>query len=67
LLFTVGNPINVTRYVAEHPDDDIPQLMNGLRHELTEELKKVILWIPDDETYDAILELCSFIRLAVDK
>ena len=58
LLFTVGNPINVTRYVAEHPDDDIPQLMNGLRHELTEELKKIILWIPDDETYDAILELC---------
>lgn len=57
LLFTVGNPINVTRYVEEHLDD-VPQLMNGLRHELTEELKKVILWIPDDETYEPLLELC---------
>jgi len=58
LLFTVGDPINVTQYVAEHADDDVPLLMNGLRDELTEALKKVILWIPDDASYDAVLELC---------
>ena len=58
LLVSVGDPINVTHYVAEHQNYDVPQLMNGLRDELTEALKKVILWIPDDTSYDAILELC---------
>jgi len=58
LLFSVGEPINVTQYVAAHADDDVPLLMNGLRDELVEALKKVILWIPDDASYDAVLELC---------
>jgi len=57
LLVQIGEPINVTQFVEQHPEFNITQQINELREELSCELKKVILQIPDDENYDATLEL----------
>jgi len=57
LLVQIGEPINVTQFVKENPEFNLPQQITGLRDELTEQLKKVILQIPDDENYNATLEL----------
>lgn len=58
LLVNIGKPINVTQFIAGHPDLTLPQIYNELRDMLTEALQGQILWIPDDEMYDATLESC---------
>jgi len=59
LLVQIGEPINVTQFVKEHPELSIPQQINSLRNTLTDRLKKVILYIPDDANYNAILALAQ--------
>ena len=57
LLLQIGDPINVTQFIKEHPELNTPQQINELREYLSGELKKVILHIADDANYDATLEL----------
>ncbi|MDR2409483.1 MAG: 1-acyl-sn-glycerol-3-phosphate acyltransferase [Bacteroidales bacterium] len=57
LLLQIGNPINITQFVKEHSNMTVPEQMNILRDDLTQRLKQVILHIPDDENYEAALEL----------
>jgi 1-acyl-sn-glycerol-3-phosphate acyltransferase len=57
LLLQIGTPINVTQFVKEHPDKNAPEQINILKDDLAERLKGMILHIPDDENYGAILEL----------
>ena len=57
LLVQIGEPINVTQFVREHPELTVNQQINALRDELTDRIKQVMLQIPDDENYDATLEL----------
>lgn len=52
LTVTVGEPINVTAFAKEHPELDYPQLLMALREELTLRIRKLILWVPDDEHYE---------------
>lgn len=52
LTVTVGEPINVTAFAKEHPELDYPQLLMALREELTLRMRKLILWVPDDEHYE---------------
>jgi len=59
LLVQIGEPINVTKFVSETPELNAPQQINALRDELTEQLQKVMLQIPDDENYNATLELAE--------
>jgi 1-acyl-sn-glycerol-3-phosphate acyltransferase len=59
LLVQVGDPINVTQFVAENPDMAFPVVMNHLKDMLYEALKELILYIPDDKNYPAVWELCS--------
>jgi len=59
LLLQIGDPINVTRHVADHPDREQPVIMNDLKEKLQETMKDLILHIPDDVHYDATLELCN--------
>ncbi len=59
LLFQIGQPINVTAFVNANPTKEQPVLMNDLKEKLQEDLKKLILYIPDDVHYDATLELCN--------
>jgi len=57
LLVQMGEPINVTQFVKNHPEQNVTQQINELREELAEKLKEVILQIPDDANYNATLEL----------
>ena len=59
LLLQVGEPINVTQFIKEHADLSVPQQINVLRDELSDQMKKLILHIPDDENYNATLELAQ--------
>ena len=59
LLCQIGDPINVTQYVADNPDKEQPVLMNELKELLEEGLKELILYIPDDDDYTATWELCG--------
>jgi 1-acyl-sn-glycerol-3-phosphate acyltransferase len=59
LLVQVGDPIHVTRFVKDTPQLTVPEQINHLRDDLVSKLKDVVLYIPDDEHYDAILALCQ--------
>ena len=52
LVINIGKPINVTEFVEEHNDLDYPKLILALREELTERMRELILWVPDDENYE---------------
>lgn len=52
LTVTVGEPINVTTFAKEHAELEYPQLLMALREELTTRMRKLILWVPDDEHYE---------------
>ena len=52
LMINIGDPLNVTEFVREHPDLDQPQMINALIPELTERMRKTFLWVPDDENYE---------------
>lgn len=47
----IGRPINVSAFVAAHPDMDRPHLINALQAELTRRLKPLFRFIHDDEHY----------------
>ena len=60
LLVQIGEPINVTQFIKGNPDLYTPQKqINALREELSEGIKTVMLHIPDDEKYDATLQLAQ--------
>jgi len=59
LLVQIGEPINITKFVDETTELNVPQQINALRDKLTYQLQKVTLQISDDENYDAILELAK--------
>lgn len=52
LTVTIGEPINVTAFAKEHAELEYPQLLMALREELTMRMRKLILWVPDDEHYE---------------
>lgn len=52
LLVRVGEPINVSAYMAQHPEQTEPQQILALREELTRRMRRLILWVPDDERYE---------------
>jgi len=53
LTVNIGEPINITAFAQAHADLDRPQLMMALREELTLRMQELILWVPDDENYEA--------------
>ena len=60
LLLQIGEPINVSQFIKEHPELNLPQQqINALREDLSDRMKKMILHIPDDENYDATFELAQ--------
>ncbi|MBO4453951.1 MAG: 1-acyl-sn-glycerol-3-phosphate acyltransferase [Paludibacteraceae bacterium] len=52
LTVNIGQPIDVTQFVSEHAELNAPQLMMALRDELTLRMRRLILWVPDDEHYE---------------
>lgn len=55
----VGDPINVKDFLAARPDTPTPVVMNEMKEVLTERMRDIIVYIPDDEHYDATYELCA--------
>lgn len=56
VLVKFGKPANVTKFLEEHSDEPVPVAMQQMRGLLTERLAEGIVYIPDDEDYDAIWE-----------
>lgn len=55
----VGEPINVQEFIAKHSEYTPQEQMNILRDILSERMRSSILYIPNDEDYDATYEICA--------
>lgn len=52
----IGKAINVTEYISANPQCSEHNLMQGIRKQVTDALRSLIVWIPDDENYPAVWE-----------
>ena len=59
LLATVGEPIDISAYIAAHPHRIEPELLSDIRNLTAEAIKREIVYIPDDEDYAATWELAK--------
>ena len=57
----IGEPINVGKFVAENSEYTPAEQMNMLKDLLDERMKKSIFYIPNDENYDAVYEICAVV------
>ena len=55
----VGEPINVGEFVKQNSDLTQAEQMNTLKDLLDERMKQSIFYIPNDENYDAVYEICA--------
>ena len=55
----IGDAINVTEFVKENADKTPQEHMNIMREILAEKMKSLIMYIPNDEDYDATYEICA--------
>ena len=55
----VGKPINVGEFIEAHSELTPQEQMNIMRDDLSEKIKSLITYIPDDENYQAIYEACA--------
>ena len=54
-----GEAVNVGKYIAEHAEQTQAEQMNGLKQLLTERLESAIFYVPNDENYNATIEICA--------
>lgn len=59
LLVTVGKPIDISAFIAAHPEHSEPMLYSDIRALTAEAMKKLIVYIPDDDDYEATWELAK--------
>ena len=59
LLVTCGQAIDVTELIAAHPEMNEPHLLSLIRDMTAERLREQIVYIPDDNDYEAIWELAK--------
>ena len=55
----IGDPINVGEFIASHSDQTTAEQMVDMKDVLAERMKNTIFYIPNDENYDAIYEICA--------
>ena len=55
----VGEPINVGKFIADNSELSTAEQMNTLKDLLDERMKQSMFYIPNDENYDAIYEICA--------
>ncbi len=58
-LVNIGKPINIKEYLKQHSELSDSEQMNHLKDKLAEEMKDLILYLPNDDNYDAALEIVS--------
>lgn len=59
LLVTVGEPIDISALIAAKPGSSEAELYNEIRALTSEGMKKQIVYIPDDDDYEAVWELAK--------
>ena len=59
LLATVGAPIDVTQYIAAHPEKSRQEIYSDIRALTADALKQLIVYVPDDDDYAATWELAK--------
>lgn len=59
----IGDPINVRDFLEEHTDDPLQVQIGLAKDMLTERMKQSILYIPDDENYEAMYEICAAVSM----
>ena len=55
----IVEPINVGDFIKAHPDNTPQERMNIMRELLEERMKSSILYIPNDDDYNATYEICA--------
>ena len=55
----IGEPINVGRFIKENNELTPAEQMTSMRELLTERIHKSIFYIPNDEDYEAMYEICA--------
>ena len=55
----IGEPINVGDFIKKHSDLAPAEQMTAIRELLTERIHNSIFYIPNDEDYEAIYEICA--------
>lgn len=55
----IGEPINIGKYISEHPQLTPQEQMNDMRVCLEKRMQESIFYIPNDENYDATYEICA--------
>lgn len=65
LLISAGKPIDVSEYIAAHPEKSEPEFLSDIRNLTSEEMKKLIVFIPDDDDYEATWELSKLLSGSV--
>ena len=59
----IGDPINVRDFLEEHTEEPLQAQINVAKDMLTERMKQSILYIPDDENYEAMYEICAAVSM----
>ena len=62
LRMQFGKPINVGELIKENSQLIAQEQMNIMRETLAEELTSTTLFIPNDNNYDATLEICNIVE-----
>lgn len=55
----IGEPINVGEFISDNASLSTPEQMTKIKDLLTERMKESIFYIPNDENYDAVYEICA--------
>lgn len=55
----IGEPINVGEYINSHSQLTQQEQMVQMKDMLTERIKEAIFYIPNDENYNAVYEICA--------
>lgn len=59
LLVNIGKPVDITEFLATHPEMGEAEQMAAIRQMTGDAIRKQIVWIPDDADYAATWELCK--------
>lgn len=55
----IGEPINVGKFIKEHSDLAPAEQMTAIKDLLTERIHNSIFYIPNNDDYDAMYEICA--------
>lgn len=55
----IGQPINVSKFIAERSEQSQPEQMNAMKDVLTERLHANTFYIPNNDEYNATFEVCN--------